>query len=211
MPRAPAGPGAFPAEGQRGVVAIATGTTPSHDRPVNGWTREEIAATMIHEAPAQAIRRASIGRILDQADLKPHQSASWLTSHAPNFQATARAICRLARDAPHFYQHGRLIVCCDEKTGMQILDRTAPAQPPAPGRPERREFEEIRLGTRTMITSFVVPTGEVAWDPGPTRTGLDFRAHGLRVAAPFPEMKRFDWVGDHLNTHPSPERCAVVA
>ena len=114
-------------------------------------------------------------------------------------------------DAPRFYQLGRLVLCCDEKTGMQVLDRVASTQPPAPGRPERREFEYIRLGTRTMITTFVVPTGEVVWDLGPTRTNLDFRAHVLRVAAHFRGMKQFDWVVDNLNTHQSLDLCEVVA
>ena len=211
MPHAPADPGAFPPDEQLAVVTIATSTTQSHDRPVNGWTLDEIAATIVNEAHAQAISRATVWRILDQADLKPHKSVYWLNSHDPDFQTKAREICRLYLDAPQFYQHGRLVLCCDEKTGMQILDRAAPTQPPTPGQPERREFEYIRLGTRTMITSLVVPTGEVVWDLGPTRTSLDFRAHVLRVAAHFPEMKRFDWVVDNLNTHMSLELCEVVA
>ena len=62
-----------------------------------------------------------------------------------------------------------------------------------------------------MITTFVVPTGEVVWDLGPTRTGLDFRAHVLRVAAHLPDMKRFDRVVDNLNTHQGLELCEVVA
>jgi hypothetical protein len=211
MPHAPAGPGAFPPDQQLAVLAIATSTTQSHDRPANGWTLDEIAATIVNEAHAQAISRATIWRILEQADLKPHKSVYWLNSHDPDFQAKAREICGLYLNAPQFYQHGRLVLCCDEKTGMQILNRAAPTQPAAPGRPERREFESIRLGTRTMITSFVVPTGEVVWDLGTTRTSLDFRAHVLRVAAHFPAMKQFDWVVDNLNTHMSLELCEVVA
>lgn len=211
MPHAPAGPGAFPPDEQLAVLSIATSTTQSHDRPVNGWTLDEIAATILNEAHAQAISRATIWRILDRADLKPHKSVYWLNSHDPDFQTKAKAICRLYLDAPSFYQHGRLVLCCDEKTGMQVLDRVAPTQPPAPGRPERREFEYIRLGTRTMISTFVVPTGEVVWDLGPTRTNLDFRAHVLRVAAHFRDMKRFDWVVDNLNTHQSLELCEVMA
>ncbi len=103
------------------------------------------------------------------------------------------------------------MICCDEKTGMQILQRAAPTQRVEPGKPEKREFEYIRLGTRTMITSFVVPTGEVVWDLGQTRTNLDFRAHVLRVAKHFPAMQKFDWVVDNLNTHCSLDLCEVMA
>ncbi len=94
---------------------------------------------------------------------------------------------------------------------MQILQRAAPTQRVEPGKPEKREFEYIRLGTRTMITSFVVPTGEVVWDLGQTRTNLDFRAHVLRVAKHFPAMQKFDWVVDNLNTHCSLDLCEVMA
>jgi predicted exporter len=104
-----------------------------------------------------------------------------------------------------------LLLLTDEKTGMQILGRPFPTQPPQPGKPAKREFEYLRLGTRTMITSFVVATGEVVWDLGPTRTNLDFRAHVLRVAAHFPAMEQFDWVVDNLNTHLSLDLCEVVA
>ena len=193
------------------MVTLATSKTAEHDRPVNGWTLDEIAATIINEAHAAAISRATIWRILDAADLKPHKSVYWLNSHDPDFEAKAKEICQLYVKAARFYQQGRLVLCTDEKTGMQVLDRPAPTQPPQPGKPEKREFEYIRLGTRTLITTFCVPTGEVVWDLGATRTNLDFRAHVLRVAAHYRDMEKFDWVVDNLNTHMSLELCEVVA
>lgn len=192
-------------------MAVASSKTADHARPVNGWTLSEIAATLINEAHAAAISRATVQRILAACDLKPHKSVYWLNSHDPDFAAIAKQVCGLYLKAPTFYQQGRLLLCTDEKTGMQILDRTAPTQLPEPGKPEKREFEYIRLGTRTMITTFVVATGEVVWDLGPTRTNLDFRAHVLRVAAHFPGLRQFDWVVDNLNTHMSLELCEVVA
>jgi hypothetical protein len=78
MPHAPAGPGAFPPDEQLAVLSIATSTTRSHDRPVNGWTLDEIAATILNQAHAQAISRATVWRILDRADLKPHRSVYFI-------------------------------------------------------------------------------------------------------------------------------------
>jgi hypothetical protein len=210
-PRAPADPGAFPPEACIAVIATASTKTTEHDRPRNGWTLDEIAATIINEAHAAAISRATVWRILDGCDLKPHKSVYWLNSHDPDFEAKAKEVCQLYVNAPRFYQQGRLVLCCDEKTGMQVLGRPAPTQPAQPGKPEKREFEYIRLGTRTLITTFCVPTGEVVWDVGATRTNLDFRAHVLRVAAHYRDMKKFDWVVDNLNTHMSLELCEVVA
>lgn len=192
-------------------MATASSQTADHDRPVNGWTLDEIAFTIVNEAHAEAISRATVWRILEAADLKPHKSVYWLNSHDPDFEARAKEVCQLYVKAPRFYQRGRLVLCCDEKTGMQILDRAAPTRLPGPGQPEKREFEYIRLGTRTLMATFVVPTGEVVWDLGPTRTNLDFRAHVLRVAAHFRDMEGFDWVVDNLNTHMSLELCEAVA
>ncbi len=62
-------------------------------------------------------------------------------SHDPDFDEKARAICKLYVDAPRLYQQGRLVICCDEKTGMQILERKHPTKPLICGIPERREHE----------------------------------------------------------------------
>jgi DDE superfamily endonuclease len=208
---APVDPGAFPPSQRAAVVCLATSKTEDHARTTNGWTLADIAATIINEAHADTISCATVQRILAQADLKPHKSVYWLNSHDPNFEAIAKEVCGLYVQAPAFYQQGRLLLCTDEKTGMQVLGRPFPTQLPEPGKPAKREFEYIRLGTRTMITTFVVATGEVVWDLGPTRTNLDFRAHVWRVAKHFPVIQKFDWVVDNLNTHQSLELCELVS
>ena len=109
------------------------------------------------------------------------------------------------------YQQGRLVICCDEKTGMQALGRPEPTQPARPGQPEKRENDSIRHGTRTLVTSFVVATGAVIGDLGPTRTSVDFAAHLGHVAGQFPEIQGCDWVVDNLNTHWSLDVCRVMA
>lgn len=204
-------PEAFPPYTQVDVFSIATSTTEEHEQPATRWTLDDIAATIINEASAETISRSTIWRILRDADLKPHHSVYWLNSHDPDFEAKARAICQLYVNAPYFYQQGRLLICCDEKTGMQILQRKAPTQLLQPGKPEKREFEYTRLGTRTLMASFAVATGEVVWDLGSTRTRLDFRAHVYRVARHFRQFPRIDWIVDNLNTHMSLELCEIMA
>jgi DDE superfamily endonuclease len=211
MPHAPDDPGAFPPDELIAVVTLATSKTDEHDRPATRWSLDELAATIVNEAHHRAMSRATIWRILEDADLKPHKSIYWLNSHDPDFDAKAQAICRLYLDAPRLYQQGRLVICCDEKTGMQILGRKHPTQPARPGQPEKREFEYIRYGTRALITSLAVPTGEVVWDLGPTRTSADFGWHIGHVANHFRRFERFDWVVDNLNTHWSMEVCEYIA
>jgi DDE superfamily endonuclease len=210
-PHAPDAPGAFPPDERTAVVSLATSKTDEHDQPATRWSLDDLAATLVNQAHYRAISRTTIWRILDQADLKPHKSIYWLNSHDPDFAAKAQAICQLYLDAPRLYRQGRLVICCDEKTGMQILQRKHPTQPARPGHPEKREFEYIRHGTRTLITSFVVASGEVVWDLGPTRTSLDFARHIGQVACHFRHASGFDWVVDNLNTHWSMEVCEWIA
>jgi hypothetical protein len=210
-PPAPAGPGAFPPSLRLEVIAIASSQPADHQNTASRYSLDDLARTLVNEAHAQAIHRSTIWRVLNAADLKPHRSVYWLNSHDPDFSDKAQAICELYLQAPAFYQQGRLVLSCDEKTGMQILGRPDPTQPARPGHPEKRENDYLRLGTRALIASFCVPTGEVVWDLGPTRTSLDFAHHVLRTALHFPDMQRFDWVVDNLNTHYSLDLCRVVA
>lgn len=192
-------------------MTIATSEPADYGCHATRWSLDDIAATIANQAYYRAMDRSTIWRILNQADLKPHRSVYWLNSHDPDFEAKARGICQLYVQAPQFYQHGRLVLCCDEKTGMQILQRKHPTQRVQPGKPEKREHEYIRHGTRALIATFAVPTGEVVYDLGETRTSQDFAAHVAHVAEHFRDMAQFDWVVDNLNTHWSLDVCRVVA
>ena len=75
---------------------------------------------------------------------------------------------------------------------MQILQRKYPTQLAQPGQPEKREQEYIRHGVRALLASFVVPTGQVLWNLGMTRTSEDFAAHLRTVVAQLPKMARYD-------------------
>lgn len=208
---APAGPGAFPPDEQLHVLALASSATAEHDQPDTCWTLDNLAYEILRDAHHRDMSRSTIARILNAADLKPHQSVYWLNSHDPNFEAKAQNITQLYRDAPVFFAQGRVVLSSDEKTGMQILQRKYPTQLAVPGHVEKREFEYIRHGTRVLMTTFCVPTGEIVWDLGPTRTSVDWVRHLDRVSMQYPTMKKFDWVVDNLNTHWSLEVCRWVA
>ena len=193
------------------VISVASALPQDQHRPVTRWTLDEIVATLLDALHTDAISRSSIWRILHDVDLKPHKSAYWLNSHDEDFDAKAHTICHLYAQALASYQEGRLVVCCDEKTGMQVLERKAPTKPAQPGRRERREHEYIRHGTRVLINSLAVATGQIAWTIGTTRTATDFVAHLKQAYQSLPRMKRYDWVMDNLNTHWSLDVCRLVA
>ena len=211
MPLAPVDPGAFPPDEQLEVITLATSKTDQHDCVASHWTIDDLAEVLVNRYADEAMRRSTIWRVLNEADLKPHRSVYWLNSHDPDFDSKAHAICRRYVQAPVLHQQGELVICCDEKTGMQILQRKHPTIAAQPGIPEKREHEYLRHGTRALIASFAVPTGQVVWDLGVTRTSVDFVAHLAHVVAQFPNQKRFHWVMDNLNTHWSLDVCELMA
>jgi hypothetical protein len=172
---------------------------------------DAIVATLLDALHTGTISRSSSWRILHDVDLKPHKSEYWLNSHDEDFHAKAHSICQLYAKALDAYQHGRLVICCDEKTGMQILERKAPTKPAQAGRRERREHAYIRHGTRVLSNSLAVATGQLAWSIGTTRTATDFVTHLQQAYQRLPHMERYEWVMDNFNTHWSLEVCRVVA
>jgi transposase len=202
--------GAFPPSARLDVLSMATRKPTTYHCPATHWSLDDLVAAL-HQRRLWTMSRSSIWRILDEADLKPHRSVYWLNSHDPDFEAKAQNICSLYLNALRVFVQRRVVICTDEKTGMQILQRKYPTQPIAPGKPEKREHEDIRPGVRALIASFVVATGQVVWNLGQTRTSEDFASHLANVVQQLPDMQRYDWVVDNLNTHWSLAVCRLVA
>jgi DDE superfamily endonuclease len=210
MRRAQVGRGAFPPAARLEVMSMATRKPVTSHCVATRWSLDDLVAALEQQRP-WSMSRSSIWRILDEAELKPPRRVYGLNSHDPDFAPKAHAICSLYLNALRFFEHGRVVICTDEKTGMQMLQRKSPTPPMAPGKPEKREHEYIRHGVRALIASFVVATGPVVWNLGPTRTSADFAAHLAQVVHQLPEMQRYDWVVDNLKTPWSLEVCRLVA
>jgi hypothetical protein len=98
----------------------------------------------------------TVGRIMKDADLQPHRQQMYLTSHDDEFREKRDDVLRVYYEAPK-REH---IVCVDEKTGIQALERRYPDIPMEPGQPLRREFEYIRHGTLCGMGAFDVRRGK---------------------------------------------------
>ena len=121
-------------------------------------------------------------RILGVADLRPHKVRYWLHSPDPDFRSKVARICKLYLSPPA----GAAVVCVDEKTCIQALERKNPARPAAPGREGRQEFEYRRHGTRALIAAFDVRTGEVFGQLRERRTAEDLRQFMEALARRYP-------------------------
>ena len=137
----------------------------------------------------------------------------WLTPAVDERRAEKIAdVCAVYEQAAARAARGERTVCLDELTGVQALERAAPARPPRPGHVERQEFEYVRHGTRSFMINFDVATGQVVSPScGPTRTEADFAAHVRQTVEAAPSTRGWHFVVDNLDTHRSEALVRYVA
>jgi transposase len=211
----PGCPGQFTAEQLTLLLALACEPPEKSGRPLTPWTAKELADEAQKRGLVESISPSQVNRSLRQAAWRPHKSRSWLNTHEKDpelFQAQVEMACATYHDAPQlFYQHDTHTFCVDEMTGLQALERIATTLPLKVGRVERREFEDERHGTLTLIGNFHVVTGQlVAPTLGPTRTEEDFVRHVERTVALDPAAG-YVFVVDNLNSHRSASLVGWVA
>ncbi|MGH7732551.1 MAG: IS630 family transposase [Gemmatimonadales bacterium] len=137
------------------IVATATSAPPDD---VTAWTHALITA----ELAETGISVSQAGRILAGLELKPHLVRGWLNRlDDDQFWAQAAAVCEVCLRSPP----GTVVICIDEKTGMQAKSRKYPERPARPGRPARRESGYVRNGTLSIIAALQVATGQVVVEP----------------------------------------------
>lgn len=203
----PGAPDTFEPEQLVQIVAVACEKPALSGREISHWTPRELADEVVQRQIVCAISPRQVGRLLDEADLKPHVSRYWLNHKRPQdpetFDAEVRTVCDHYLAAFSLYQQGIRLVCTDEKTGIQALERKHPTRPMIPGHVELREFEYIRRGTLCLFSNLEVATGQIiAPSLNPTRTEVDFVAHLEQTIALDPQAE-WIFVTDQLNTHQS--------
>jgi transposase len=145
--------------------------------------------------------------------LKPHLLRYWLTPVIDEqFDKKVADINHLYQQAPDLLEKGEAVVSTDELTGVQALERKHEPLPMKPGYVEYQEFEYKRNGTCSFIIDFMVATGEIsAVSYGPTRNETDFCNHVQRTVEARPEIRKWHFVVDNLNTHCSESLVKYVA
>ena len=138
----------------------------------------------------------------------------WETSpdkDTDEFDPLCHEICALYEDAQILKEAGTHLVSCDEKTGIQALERNAPTLPMKKKHVEYQEFEYTRHGTCCLIANFQVQTGQVfRCSLGNTRTEEDFVHHIENTVAYDPDGS-WIFIVDQLNTHRSEGLVLFVA
>lgn len=121
-------------------------------------------------------------------------------------------INQLYQQAPQLAQQGEAVTSVDEMTGVQALERKHPTLPMKAGTVEYQEFEYKRHGTQSFIVNFMVATGQIGTvSYGPTRNEADFLHHVQATVQAQPEICKWHFVVDNLNTHCSESLVRFVA
>lgn len=169
------------------------------------WSQATLALALMSSKLVGSISSRTVGRILDEADIKPHRVKMWCHSEDPEFQEKMKAIVDLYTN----YPKREPILCIDEKTGMQALSRSRELRRPASRREGRHEFEYKRNGTRCLFACFHVGTGKVLGRCTTQRKRPDFFSFMNLVASTY-RQRRIHVVLDNLNTHRDTTKGAFV-
>jgi transposase len=158
------------------------------------WSQRRIAKVC-------GVSQASVQAILSEADLKPHKTEYWCGKPTdPEFETKMVDIVGLYLDPPE----NAVVLCVDEKTGIQALDRTQPVLPMREGEPKRLTNTYTRHGTVSLIAAFSVHSGDVSARTMESNTGANFLKFLKTLYRAHPK-RHLHVVVDNLSTHKTPE------
>jgi len=149
---------------------------------------------------------ASVARIWREWNLQPWRRETFKFSTDPELDAKVRDVVGLYLNPPD----KAVVVCIDEKSQIQALDRTAPILPIRPGLPEKATHDYVRHGTTTLFAALEVATGKVTDACHPRHTHAEFLAFLKQVAKAYPRVP-LHVVADNYATHKHPAVQAWLA
>ena len=143
---------------------------------------------------------SSVHRIWQAFGLQPHRSETFKLSSDPLFVEKVRDIVGLYLSPPD----RALVLCVDEKSQVQALDRTQPVLPMRPGQPERRSHDYTRHGTTTLFAALDAATGTVIGRCFARHRAREFLAFLRTIEANLPADLDVHLVMDNYATHKTP-------
>ena len=173
-------------------VVVATLQAPPESLGVTHWSARLLADQL-------GISFASVARIWREWKLQPWRRETFKFSTDPELDAKVRDVVGLYLNPPA----NAVVVCIDEKTQVQALDRTAPILPMRPGLPEKASHDYVRHGTTSLFAALEVATGTVTDKCYDRHTNVEFLDFLKLVAKTYPRVK-LHVVADNYATHKHP-------
>jgi len=181
------------------AVVVATVQAPPEALGVTHWSARLLGKHL-------GISFASVARIWREWNLQPWRRETFKFSTDPELDAKVRDVVGLYLNPPD----KAVVVCIDEKSQIQALDRTAPILPIRPGLPEKATHDYVRHGTTTLFAALEVATGKVTDACHPRHTHAEFLAFLKQVAKAYPRVP-LHVVADNYATHKHPAIQAWLA
>lgn len=187
-------PGVARQIGDDDIEAIVTKTLESTPKGRTHWSTRSMAKSA-------GLSHSSVGRIWRAFGLKPHRTESFRLSQDPLLVEKVRDIVGLYMSPPD----NAVVLCVDEKSQIQALERAQPVLPMDLGEPERRTHDYIRHGTTDLFAALDTKTGKVIGKCYAQHRAREFKLFLREIDASVPADLPVHVVLDNLSTHKTPE------
>jgi transposase len=186
---------------------------PGRPRTVTDEQVEEVIVRTLESAPKDAthwstrsmarevgLTQSAVHRIWKAFGLQPHRQQTWKLSKDPQFIDKVRDVVGLYLNPPE----RAVVLCVDEKSQIQALDRTAPILPMLPGTPERATHDYKRAGTSSLYAALDITTGKVIGRLHARHRAIEFKQFLQTLDREVPDQLDVHLVLDNSSTHKTP-------
>jgi transposase len=176
------------------VEAVIVKTLEETPKDATHWSTRSMAK-------ATGMSQSTVSRIWRAFGLKPHLTETFKLSNDPLFVEKVRDVVGLYLNPPE----AALVLCVDEKTQVQALDRTAPVLALRPGTPERRTHDYVRGGTTNLYAALDIASGKVIAEMTDRHRAEEFRRFLNLINRSVPDELEVHLVIDNVSSHKTPE------
>ncbi len=198
---------------ERGLDGLSDEPRPGVPRKITDADVERVIVKTLEEKPKNAthwstrsmaaatgMSQSAVSRIWRAFALAPHRSQTFKLSTDPLFIDKVRDVVGLYLDPPE----KALVLCVDEKSQIQALDRSQPVLPMMPGVPERRSHDYVRAGTTTLFAALEVATGKVIGSLHRRHRAVEFKKFLAKLDKEVPAGLDVHLILDNYVTHKTP-------
>ncbi len=175
------------------VEEVIVKTLESTPKDATHWSTRSMAREV-------GLTQSAVLRIWRAFGLQPHRQETWKLSKDPQFVAKVRDVVGLYLNPPE----RAVVLCVDEKSQIQALDRTAPILPLLPGTPERATHDYKRAGTSSLYAALDITTGQVIGSLHARHRAIEFKKFLQTLDREVPAELDVHVILDNSSTHKTP-------
>lgn len=179
--------------GDEQVAELIARTLESKPKNATHWSTRSMAQQV-------GLSQSTVSRIWRAFGLQPHRSETFKLSTDPFFVDKVHDVVGLYLDPPE----RALVLCVDEKSQIQALDRSQPVLPMMPGVPERATHDYVRAGTTTLFAALDVASGKVIGSLHRRHRAAEFKKFLIKVDKEVPAGLDIHLICDNYATHKTP-------